>query len=299
MSLIEMIRDETGELVPVFEERPDPLMMEDLPTFRMLDMDAINNLPEPEWLVNNMVPANSMTTLFGAPGAAKSFLALDLALSIASGHPFHGMGVKTGRVVYSLGEGIRGLRYRIEAWLLANPTADQDKLRLNFQVIPKAVHLLDAAEATTLINTINGVGDVSLLIIDTLARALVGGDENSAGDIGRAVAVCDRVRDVSNAATLIVHHMDAAGTKARGSTALPGASDAMIKMVKDDIQHVIAVSCTKMKDGEPFKPIHFNLEGFGHSAALRRKETPATSGERFRGRSEQFGGYNRSKDNPF
>lgn len=299
MSIVEMMRDDRGQLVPVYDERPDPMLNEDMPTFRTLDMDAINNLPEPEWLIENMLPATSMTTLFGAPGAAKSFLALDAALCVATGHPFHGSTVKPGKVVYSLGEGIRGLRYRIEAWLLANPSADRDLLKENFQVIPKAVHLLDNVEAVTLINTINSIGDVSLLIIDTLARALVGGDENSAGDIGRAVAVCDRVRDVSNSATLIVHHMDAAGTKARGSTALPGASDAMIKMVKDDIQHVISVSCTKMKDGEPFKPIHFSLESFGHSAALRRKETAATSGERFRGRSEYNNSYDRSKDNPF
>lgn len=295
MSTIEMIRDDRGQLVPLYRERQtDPLMDQELPTFRILDMNDINDLPEPEWLIDGIIPATSMTTLFGAPGAAKSFLALDAALSIATGHSFHGATVKPGRVVYSLGEGIRGLRYRIEAWLLANPAADRDLLNENFRVIPKAVHLLDNAEAMTLINTIDRIGEVSLLIIDTLARALVGGDENSAGDIGRAVAVCDRVRDISNAATLIVHHMDAAGTKARGSTALPGASDAMIKMVKDDIQHFISVSCTKMKDGEPFKPIHFNLEAFGHSAALRRKETPATSGERFRGRSEY-----RDARNPF
>lgn len=291
-----IVRDDKGALVALYRERPrilDPLADTERPTFRVLDLNEISNLPEPEWLINKILPASAMTTIYGAPGAAKSFWALDAALSVASGHTFHGSDTRAGKVVYSLGEGLRGLKYRIEAWCLAHPTADRELIQENFRVIPKAVQLLDGGEGAALVNTIEDYGDVSMLIIDTLARALVGGDENSAGDVGRAIAVCDRVRDVCGAATLIVHHTDAAGTKARGSTALPGASDAMLKMVKDDIQHVITLSCTKMKDGEPFKPMHYNLEQYGHSAALLPK-TMVSGGEKFRGRNHY-----EDKGNPF
>lgn len=289
--------DDRGQLVALYRERPrilDPLAETERPTFRVLDLDQISSLPEPEWLINKILPATAMTTIYGAPGAAKSFWALDAALSVASGHTFHGAETRAGKVVYSLGEGLRGLKYRIEAWCLAHPTADRELIRENFRVIPKAVQLLDTNEGSALVNTIEDYGDVSMLIIDTLARALVGGDENSAGDVGRAIAVCDRVRDLCGAATLIVHHTSADGSKARGSTALPGASDAMLKMVKDDIQHVITVSCTKMKDGEPFKPMHYNLEQYGHSAALLPKAI-VSGGEKFRGRSD----WDEDKGNPF
>lgn len=282
----EVTVDQDGKLVTLYRERPtvlDELADTERPTFRILNLDDISNLPEPEWLLDKILPANAMTTVYGAPGAAKSFWTLDAALSVASGNPFHGSDVKEGKVIYSLGEGLRGLKYRIEAWCLAHPTADAELIKKNFRVIPKAVQLLDANEAIMLVNTIESYGDVSLFIIDTLARALVGGDENSAGDVGRAIAVCDRVRDVCNSATLIVHHTSADGSKARGSTALPGASDAMLKMVKDDIQHAITLSCTKMKDGEPFKPICYSLEQYGHSAALVPKDI--MSGDKFRGRN--------------
>lgn len=294
----EYIIDDKGILHRLTSERPailDPLAKSERPTFRTLNLDDLEKLPEPEWLIDSILPATSLTTLYGAPGAAKSFWALDAACSIATGQPFHGSATKTGKVVYSLGEGIRGLRYRIEAWCLAHPTADRDMLRENLLVIPKAVHLLEQQEANTLINTIDSIGEISLLIIDTLARALVGGDENSAGDIGLAISVCDKVRDMSGAATLLVHHMDANGTKARGSTALPGASDTMIKVIKDDIQHVINVSCTKMKDSEPFKSLLYTLQQYGHSAALVAKEATA-GGEKFRGRS---GRWNDDDRNPF
>ena len=45
-----------------------------------------------------------------------------------------------------------------------------------------------------------------LIIFDTLARCMVGGDENSPLDMGRAVAAADRVRVETGAAVLLVHH---------------------------------------------------------------------------------------------
>lgn len=238
------------------------------PAFRVFSLDDLENLPEPEWLLEGVLPAGCLTTLYGAPGSAKSFLALDAALCVATGTKFHGAPVKQGRVVYSLGEGIRGLRWRIEAWCIAHPTARREDILENFVVIPRAVHLLEEFDVSLLFNTIERQKSVDLLIIDTLARALVGGDENSAGDVGRAIAACDAVRDRTGSATLLVHHTDAAGTKARGSTALPGASDCMIRMNKDQNQNVITIMCTKMKDAEPFKPVYFDLKPYGNSAAL-------------------------------
>lgn len=246
----------------------DEELAKERPSFRLLSLDDLDKLPEPEWMLQDIMPAASLTTLYGAPGSAKSFLALDAALSIASGFQFHGKNTKQGRVVYSLGEGIRGLKYRIEAWCLAHPTADRELINKNFTVIPRAVHLLEEFDVTMLLNTIDKQEGVDLLIIDTFARALVGGDENSAGDVGRAIAVCDKVRDMTGSATLLVHHTAADGSKARGSTALPGASDCMIRMNKDENQHVIRVVNTKQKDAEEFKPLHFDLKSYGHSAAL-------------------------------
>jgi hypothetical protein len=61
----------------------------------------------------------------------------------------------------------------------------------------------------------------------------------------------------------------------------------MLKMVKDDIQRAISLSCTKMKDGSPFNTKFYTLEQYGHSAALLPKQLTVGSNERFRGRSER------------
>lgn len=292
------LTDEFGTPQQVTRQRPrvlDPLAASDRPVLRTLTVQELSKLPAPEWLIDGIIPAVAMTTLYGAPGAAKSFWALDAACSIATGHTFHGSDVKRGKVVYCLGEGIRSLRYRVESWGLAHPTADQESLEENLVVIPMTPHLLEPYDTSALMNTMEDLGEVSLLIIDTFARALVGGDENSAQDVGLAINVCDRIRDRVGAATLLVHHTSAEGSKTRGSTALPGASDAMLKMVKDDIQRAISLSCTKMKDGEPFKTQFYTLEQYGHSAALLPKALVGGGNDKFRGRNN----WDEDKENPF
>jgi RecA-family ATPase len=64
-----------------------------------------------------------------------------------------------------------------------------------------------------------------LAVVDTLARCFVGGEENSARDMGRFVAAADRLRTATGAAALLLHHVSRHGGAIRGSTALPGALD--------------------------------------------------------------------------
>ena len=59
----------------------------------------------------------------------KTFVALDMALSIAKGLPFHGLPTKQGAVAYIAGEGARGLLGRIEAWYRSKRVDNQSCLR--------------------------------------------------------------------------------------------------------------------------------------------------------------------------
>jgi hypothetical protein len=268
-----------GENAKGPEDRParralrDPEAKAALATFRTLTLGDLEALPEPEWLVNGIIPADGLTTLYGAPGSTKSFCILDAALCIASGVPFHGHVVKVGTGVYCVGEGLRGLRWRIEAWKLAHPEADYDLLEKNLVIIPHAPRLLEPTEQVMLHNTCKEVaedrGDLRLFIIDTWARSLTGGDENSAQDAGVAIDVCERVRAETGATPFIVHHSGADGLRERGSTALRGASDCTLHMHREETAGIVTLSQKKSKDSEPFTPMKFNLQQFGHSVVLR------------------------------
>lgn len=270
---------EAEETPPVKTRRPlrDPEAKAALAMFRTLSLSDLEGLPEPEWLVNGIVPADGLTTLYGAPGSTKSFCILDAALSIAAGLPFHGHAVKAGTGIYCVGEGLRGLRWRIESWKLAHPEADYELLEKNLIIVPHAPRLLDPSEQVMLHNTCKDVaeerGDLRLFIIDTWARSLTGGDENSAQDAGVAIDVCEKVRAETGATPFIVHHSGADGLRERGSTALRGASDCTLHMDRQEQSGIITLSQKKSKDSEPFAPMKFTLQQFGHSVVL--KNVPA------------------------
>jgi len=251
----------------------DPEAKAALATFRTLQLSDLDALPEPEWLVNGIIPADGLTTLYGAPGSTKSFCILDAALCIAAGVPFHGHAVKAGTGVYCVGEGLRGLRWRIEAWKLAHPEADYELLEKNLVIIPHAPRLLEPTEQVMLNNTCKEVaensGGLRLFIVDTWARSLTGGDENSAQDAGVAIDVCEKVRAETGATPFIVHHSGADGLRERGSTALRGASDCTLHMHREETSGIITLAQKKSKDSEPFTPMKFNLQQYGHSVVLR------------------------------
>lgn len=244
------------------------------PTYRTLSLGDIRNLPEPEWLAKGWVQADSFTVLYGAPGSTKSFWALDLALSIATGTAFQGCEVKQGKVLMAVGEGLRGLKWRVEAWLLANPQADETMILENFRVIPCVPQLLQRDNVSMLLNTAEQMSEdednpLRLVILDTWARGLVGGDENSQKDAGVAIEACENVRRNTGASVLVVHHSGVEGTRERGSTALRGAADTSIQATRDEISKVVTVTLRKMKDGESGTKSLFSLHQFGHSVVLR------------------------------
>jgi RecA-family ATPase len=244
---------------------------EEIPVFDIMNMDDIESLPDPEWLIHGVLPAESFAVLYGPPGSTKSFWALDAACCIATGQSLHGAYSKPGKVIIAVGEGLRGMKYRIEAWKIAHPDADLEMLRQNLIIIPRSVRILDQLEAARLVKTCEYVGGDSglkLFVLDTWARAFVGGDENSARDAGIAVEVCETIRARTGATALVVHHSNADGQRERGSTALRGAADAQMSMTRDENSGVVTMKSIKIKDGSPFQDQHFVLAEYGKSAVL-------------------------------
>jgi hypothetical protein len=81
----------------------------------------------------------------------------------------------------------------------------------------------------------------------------------------------DRLRRVSGATVLIIHHMGRNGEHMRGSTALEGAADTIIQVTKDD--ELVAVSCEKQKEDREFDDIPFKLVPVGDSVVIMPADT--------------------------
>jgi hypothetical protein len=199
---------------------------------KLLTIADLEDLPDPDWLLQDAVQVGSFLNLYGPPKSGKSFIALDWGLSIAAGIPWLEHEVREGPVVYVYAENPAGLKQRVPAWCEAHggvkPTA--------FYMLPSRVNIANATERRRLQEAIAGVlGEAkpALIIIDTLAKCFGPGDENSNTDLGRFVDGCEDLRERFDCAVAVVHH---AGKKSeagsRGATALPGAIDAQFEVTK-------------------------------------------------------------------
>lgn len=220
--------------------------------FKLLRDDELAASAERPMLVQGVVPAGALAVLVGKPGSMKTFAALDLALSVANGVPWCGRRVQQGRVLYVLGEGRGGIARRVSAWNAEHGIDRSARARF----IDHAIQLHDAAQITKLLATISPNGaDLALVVFDTLARCIVGADENSARDMGEVIAAADRIRRCTGATVLLLHHTDRAGERERGSTALPGAADMMARATGRGDQLIL--DCLKMKDADQFPRLNF------------------------------------------
>ena len=98
-----------------------------------------------------------------------------------------------------------------------------------------------------------------LIVLDTLARCFVGGEENSARDSGLLIAAASTIQRQTEAAVLLVHHTGKTNLDIeRGSSALRDAADVMIRQ-KKDLSGLIRVSNDKQKDADEFPPVSCRL----------------------------------------
>lgn len=231
-------------------------------------ISELGSLPEPSWLIDGVL-TDGFTVLYGAPKTGKTFVALSWALSIGSGHRWHGTGVKQAPVLYVSGEGQGGLHSRVEAWQVAEGVASSQ-----VYVVPSGARLIDREHVVALRADVHATG-AKLLVVDTLARSMAGGDENSSQDMGLAIQALDWLREKTGCAVLVLHHSGVIGERPRGSTALFGAVDSLIR-VEGDGQRV-QVACEAHKDAPPFRRRWFELAKAGRSVALAERNAPVAS----------------------
>jgi hypothetical protein len=223
---------------------------------RRFTLAELRTIPRPGWLVEHIIPAGGLVPLYGPPGAGKSFLALDFALCVWTGTPWFGASVRQGRVVYIAAEGASGISARVDAWTAEREVDPPDDDGL--VIVPDALDLLDSTLIDYNRRTIEpGDEAPSLVIVDTLARCLVGGDENSARDMGRLIANVDAIRREWGCAVLLVHHTGKDGDSERGSSALRGAADAMLSLKPSG--GGVALASEKAKDSPPFATRYLSL----------------------------------------
>lgn len=210
--------------------------------------DLVANLGPTRWLVRKMLPEDCTAVLYGPSGTMKSFVMIDMALSVAHGVPWQTRETKRRTVIYLAGEGEQGFAKRVAAWCGVNKL--DAPANFAFRQIPR---VQDAVQLEKLVETVRRIatelGDVGLLIIDTLFTALDGGDENSGKDMGQVISVMKRLRVEFGAAIVTVHHTGKVGETARGHSSLPSGMDVMFYAKPGPTPMTVEITNPKQKDG--------------------------------------------------
>jgi hypothetical protein len=201
-----------------------------------------------------------LAVLYGPSGSGKTFVALDWALSVATGSWWFGHEVTSGPVLYVAAEGVGGLGIRVRAWQEHRRTYGCGETNW----LPLAANLLDKHSTAALVDIASELRPV-LVVFDTLARWIAGGDENSPKDMGLAVEAADSIRRVTGACVLLVHHTGKdIGAGARGHSSLKGAVTTEVECSSEDTTVIVA----KQKGGEGGEVIRLSRVQVLDSCAL-------------------------------
>ena len=212
------------------------------------------------WLVRNLLGHAEASAFYGPPGSGKSALVEDLALHVAAGRSWHGREVRQGTVIYI------ALERRLLVERRAIAFREHHKIRdLPFAIIGGVYDFRDQKTAATIAGIVREVENVTahqpvLIQIDTISRALAGGDENSSKDMGAIIATTARLQETTGAHVAWVHHVPIdAGERLRGHGALLGALDTTINVEKFS-NELRTATVIKANDSEEGERITFKLE---------------------------------------
>lgn len=225
--------------------------------FRRVRVAELLNKPAPTWIVRNVIPDAEIGVIYGQSGAGKSFVMLDIAAALDRGVEWRGLKTRKSRVVIVAAEGVQGFRNRVAAY------QEYYDVILDIEVIPAAPNILHDGDMQALSASLKSA-PVSIIILDTLAQVTAGADENSGKDMGKALAQCRKLHELTGALVILVHHAgkDIARGQ-RGWSGLRAACDFELEVTRTGTTRVLEVS--KLKDGSgegvkyPFRLHSVNL----------------------------------------
>jgi AAA domain len=269
------LADRTGYNTPerAFADGPSPEYLDDAPPlaadttrkakpFPFQLFSEAGQSPEFKDFVEDTLNEGQTSLWFGKSGAGKTFVVSYLAMCVALGWKWHGREVERGAVVYVACEGSGGLRRRLAAFR-KHYGIDKTEGAL-LAIISATVNLRNRREVDRLIETIKEIASclgapIQLIVIDTLSRAMAGGNENSPDDMGALVNGVDRLGAGTGAHVALIHHSGKDVERgARGHSILRAAVDSEFEIERTD-NGLITVTTTKQRDLDEGKPLSFKL----------------------------------------
>jgi hypothetical protein len=208
------------------------------------------------WLIKDVLPHANFGVFYGASGSGKSFFVFDMAAAISRGIEWCGHKTTKARVLWIAAEGQEDMRKRVTGYCMAQGISPDD---LDMKFIANAPNLMEVEDVKSLLRQIKKHGEFDLIIIDTLAQVMPGGNENSGEDMGKVMGHCKEITRLTGAMVCPVHHSGKDESRgARGWSGLRAACDFEYEVIRVDEDRVATV--TKMKGGADGGEFGFRLQ---------------------------------------
>ncbi|MDP3341492.1 AAA family ATPase [Frigidibacter sp.] len=203
------------------------------------------------YVVKGLLAEGDIAAIIGAPGAGKSLLAPRIGYAVAQGLPVFGLKVRQGGVLYVAAEDAHGMKDRVAALYDLHGDAP------DFGIVEGLGNLLDSNNVKALRRVVKDRG-TRLILIDTLAMAFSGLEENDAASMGRVVAAARSLTKWGAAVVLIHHDTKAKDGLPRGHSILNGALDMSLHLTREG--EFVQARPTKNRNGTCDLSIAFGIE---------------------------------------
>lgn len=251
------------------------------PRRRLLDIITARafmsmSFPAKRWLVEDLLPAASLSLLAAKPKQGKSQLALNLGWAVATGAPFLGRATQQGEVLYlsyeQSQEGLHPLYHQlVPTYRPADEDLDRYSLHGGYRSVPE---------------TMQELGELwdegrrwDLIILDPLSKALDITDGNSYQEVYRKMDPILEFALERRTHILAIHHSHKAvsegGDAVMGSTAFTGAVEAVMLLRRDlETGHLLFSTLNRWAEAVPEQVIEF--DGATRRVSLRGNRDQAT-----------------------
>ncbi len=210
------------------------------------------------WMVERLIPEQSITGITGAPGTYKTWLTLELAKCITQGSDFIGkFKTNKGNVLFLDKENhLRHIKKRLNL--------------LNIKDLPifyfsrtEDFYIDKEKDYKSLIRVIKDL-DIKVIVFDSLVR-IHSGDENNSKDIAKAMNAFRKITN-QGVTVIIIHHNRKEGIKIQSSTnSIRGSSDilagldCLLQVSKSPKENYIGISQTKLRQDEAIQPFRVEI----------------------------------------
>ncbi len=202
--------------------------------YKVFTTTDFDNMPEPQWIVEGLIPEDSIVLWVGPSQSFKSFMLLDMMLGVATGEETFGTKPPSGPVLYGATEDRLNIgRGRRRSWEIAHNVSAKE----NFGVsdVPAVGMNEDFEEWIKQTREWLGERKLKLIAIDTAGKTLMGLSENDSSTVRLFYQMCNALRDEFGCTVVAVHHSGKDSDRgARGSSAWTADFDSVIETIRPD-----------------------------------------------------------------